>query len=315
MGKAKSKTRGRKSSEKVATSLAKPPSDVANANAEVAVESTSPRKQGQKGKKKHRFSILPASKTKKAEGNPFLNKILSRTMGPGGIFIGAYIEQVRNLCGGYIGACYLEVKENQKGALGNLFDCRLSDPQYIRASHETNEKLDVGYVSKQSNTKYNRCGLIGSPPRKPMEEDEEREKKFRDEVERVMLAHPNKSARVTKYEKWDYKKHSLTKQDYEPLDMFFTDETVADVIRVYMLPEEVEEKDAYEYLKERKMGKLFSRKKNRRYCSLAIEAFNFPDDEAAQSDYGEEAGDEDEDENDDGNTVTGEEDNVEAGEE
>ena len=319
MAKAKSKSKGRKSSQKTASVAPKTTSVAANTNSEAVVLVTPPRKKGPKGnKKKHQFSLLPASKTKKPEGNAFESSIVVRSMGPGGLFLCAITEQPNTKRGGFMSYCYDELKEDDECQLKVVFDCRLSDRQVIRVSHESNAALEQVSESNFTNkkwgdTKWYWCGLIGSPARKPMEEDEERERKFRDEIERVMVARRKPNQRPTKYQKWDYKKHSRTKEGYESLDKLFVDDVVADVIRTYVLSEEMELKDTYDFLKSRGLNNFFSRKKDGRYCSVAINEFNFPADAGEQSDYGEESEDETEENNDDGNAITGEEDNVEEG--
>ena len=218
--------------------------------------------------------------------------VMLETMGPMGMIVVIWIVQQATGLGGFLGTilklCKDKFVNNIECPFIDEYDCRVYVPLFERANHNVNNKRGVGYLSKGK--EYHRVVFVGSPDRlDPDEEDVEREKRFRDACVKELTEHQDRTnGKVTTYVPWDPKKHSKTPTEggYRALDKIMTDESVADVIKAYMVPSTIMDKDVYKYLQENGMGKLYSRKQGtKKYSDYAQETFGFPGTAGDQTDY------------------------------
>ena len=141
-------------------------------------------------------------------------------------------------------------KEENYGAVlidEDKFDCRFHTNLFLRVSHESNQKRDLGYPSNMFRT-----GLISYDDVSPVAH---KEKNFRDICEKILLdyerAHQNKVKRTTVFEKWDASKHSITSVDGPPcpLHHIFIDESVGKILMAYLMYSGSRSNDSYEHIK------------------------------------------------------------------
>ena len=83
------------------------------------------------------------------------------------------------------------------------------------------------------------------------------------------------------------------------MDHVLTDSSVVEVLKSYFIPKKVPKNEFYNYMVRNKIDRFFSRNKNGKYSSYAIQECGFPDD----SDEGDNS-EIDEDDNDSGEDFT-----------
>jgi hypothetical protein len=147
---------------------------------------------------------------------------------------------------------------------------------FKRRSIDINEKLGNGFES--NGKEYHRC-VIPSLPNPAIYGDAKLGldlKKVRDDFAGFLAVKANKSENNS-YTDWNEAKDDLTKKPFRSLDHVLVDESVADILLNYYLPEGIDHSEVYAYMQLNGMDSFFTRnKKTGKYSKFAIERFSFP---------------------------------------
>ena len=74
------------------------------------------------------------------------------------------------------------------------------------------------------------------------------------------------------------KEHSLTNYDsFATMDSFLTDESIGIVLQSYILPEDIEYSNVYEFLRKNNLEYFFSRKADGKFNTFPIEVMGYPE--------------------------------------
>jgi len=242
-------------------------------------------------KKKKKLKLQRVQPGKGAKPKMIFDYVITtEKAGPDGNFIVVTMHQKKTNTSGYLHPINLSISNpDDMGGIGTKlvdperFDCRLCNNLYLRQSHDTNTRIEVGYRPG-----IYRIGVISMPNKEAMISFSKEsapnstfiERLFRDECESILLeAQKNnpQQKRESRFVHWNREEHSLTSDPNRSLDQIFVDESVGHIMMAYYFAEDADRNGVYSFLKLNEATGFFSRnKKTGKYSSYAIEEFGYP---------------------------------------
>jgi hypothetical protein len=142
----------------------------------------------------------------------------------------------------------------------NKLDCCIGNLLYLRASHEDNSKVPIGFSTNKPLFCLGIVAMINKPKYKILGKTNTHidfEKIFRDKCEEILVAASSPlSNKETKYVPWDPIKHSATAIKFNAtdtqsrhLDMVFTNEGVDSIMMSYYFQKDFNRTNVYAHLK------------------------------------------------------------------
>ena len=155
---------------------------------------------------------------------------------------------------------------------------------FKRESHENNAEIGNGFKAK-NNIEYSRIAIVAHPNEEHYGEDSgtgdklltiESEKKMASDFKQLLCVKLNKNE-ANSFTPWK-KEHSLTNYDsFATMDSFLTDESIGIVLQSYILPEDIEYSNVYEFLRKNNLEYFFSRKADGKFNTFPIEVMGYPE--------------------------------------
>ena len=178
--------------------------------------------------------------------------------------------------------------------------CASNNYLFLRKSHEDDSKVKSD-SSTANISHYNRTAYCAMPAEKYYETNGD----FNEEkiVKQMIASYCELQGKNKKpdevFTPWNKDADSSTEQPNRYLDHVLTDSSVVEVLKSYFIPKKVPKNEFYNFMVGNKIDGFFSRNKNGKYSSYAIQECGFPDD----SDEGDNS-EMDEDDNDSGEDFT-----------
>ena len=212
-----------------------------------------------------------------------------KQVGGDGELIISYLESGESGTGGYMNPIHKHLLSKATSMPPapekygpSFFDICYGDYLYLRSDHESNNKVSMGYKSKNGK-EYDRTLSISMPNGEKYGDNEgnvDRScvQRTRNYFISVLLEDDKDKKDGVHFTSWK-ESDNLTQTPFEPLDKVMTDESVDQVLTNYYLPVVHKRQEVYNFLLQSDITGIYSRRvSDGRYSKYAVLEFGFPDD-------------------------------------